>query len=278
MPVYDFSDSELPPNLHDLGNGPASVGPNMGPPYVPGVTQSSHLEHGRVKTQSSIGDLPYSVEEFLIPGFKALDDAMRRYWSGMRVPMKDGYRFMRVKVAGGDKSLLIWNDELVGGRARLPVGAIDRTGHEFNPNKYSPASLPICVRYPSKRGDLAVKVFRPVPFLVNYKLVIWAERKRDAEYILYQVLTRFTPLADFRMYDGKLQGTVVLKYDGCEDASDKEVGHDQHANIRYETSLTAEAWLPLPEQVVPTVLGRVTTMKEQLGEILISNIGSLNLL
>lgn len=269
MPVYSFG-AEPP-----AGFLPNQNTAKMGPGEIPGLLQTSHVEHGRTAIDSPVGNLPYAVEEFIIPGFKALDESMRRYWQGIRVPMKDGYRFMRVKVAGGDKSLLIWNDELVGGRARLPVAAIDRTSAEFNPEKYSPASLPMAIRYPSKRGDLAIKVFRPVPFLVNYKLYIWSERKRDADFIIYQVLTRFTPLADFRMFDGKLQGTVVLKFDGHEDTSDKETGYDQSSNVRYEVSLTAEAWLPLPEQVVPTVLGRVTVIQEQLGEILSASIGSM---
>jgi hypothetical protein len=33
-------------------------------------------------------------------------------------------------------------------------------------------------------------------------------------------------------------------------------------------SVTAEAWLPLPEKVVPTVLGTVGSIKEMSGEIL----------
>ena len=42
-------------------------------------------------------------------------------------------------------------------------------------------------------------------------------------------------------------------------------------------SLTAEAWLPLPEVVVPTVLGRVTVIQERLGQILSASVGSLGL-
>ena len=35
-----------------------------------------------------------------------------------------------------------------------------------------------------------------------------------------------------------------------------------------ELSTTAEAWLPLPEKIVPTVLGTVGSIKEMSGEIL----------
>lgn len=104
--------------------------------------------------------------------------------------------------------------------------------------------------------------------MVDYKIIIWAESKHDAEYILYQVLIRFNPLAEFRMFDGKIEGNIQLRFGGSTDASDKEAGYDQYAKVRYEIQVTAEAWLPLPEQIVPTVLGRTTTLREKVGEIL----------
>jgi len=103
---------------------------------------------------------------------------------------------------------------------------------------------------------------------VDYGLTIWAEHKRDIEYILYQVLNRFHPLAEFRMCDGKLNGNVPLRYGGSSDASDKEAGYDTHAKVRYEISVTAEAWLPLPEEIVKTVLGHVGSFSERVGSIL----------
>ena len=217
---------------------------------------------------------PYNLEEFLIPGFRSLDQAMKLYWTGIRVPTRDSYRFLRVKIAGGDKSLLVWHDDLVEGRARLPVASLDRTGHEFNPQKFSPQHHAMTARYLSRRGNLAAKVYRPVPFLVSYTMIIWAEHKRDADYILYQVLTRFNPLAEFRMFDGKLGGSVQLRFSGSTDASDKETGHDEHAKVRYEANIVAEAWLPLPEKIVPTVLGQIQVMKENLGQTLLASIGN----
>lgn len=266
MPVHDFSsDFSI--------QAPLSQSLPQGLPSLPAATQLSHAEGGRHPFDGSdFLSYPYHLEEFLTPGFRALDDAMKLYWSGIRVPTKDSYRFMRVKVAGGDKSLLIWNDDLKEGRARLPVAAISRESHQFNVEKFSPAYHAMTARWVSTRGNLAAKVFRPVPFLVDYGLAIWAERKRDAEYILYQILTRFNPLAEFRMSDGKLTGNVQIRYGGSTDASDKEAGYDQHANVRYEVTFTAEAWLPLPEKIIPTVLGRVTVLSERAGEILLASL------
>lgn len=269
MPVHAFGGD---PGLMSAAQRAAL--PN-GAAEIPGVRQSSHVEGGRTPIAGTdFMAYPYHLEEFLQPGFRSLDDAMKQFWSGIRVPTKDSYRFMRVKVAGGDKSLLVWADELKEGRARLPLAALDRTSHEFNPEKFSPAYHAMTARYVSTRGNLAAKVYRPVPFLVDYGLTIWAEHKRDAEYILFQILTRFNPLAEFRMSDGKLEGNVQLRYGGTQDASDKEAGYDQQSNVRYEVTTTAEAWLPLPEKIVPTVLGRVTTLREKAGEILLAARGS----
>jgi len=270
MPLYNFdSDFTVKQQKHNVPPTEIPFGLNQ----IPAVSQLSHAEGGRNPFDGT--DLlayPYHLEEFLIPGFRSLDDAMKQYWSGMRVPTKDNYRFMRVKVSGGDKSLLIWADDLKEGRARLPVAAISRDGHQFNPEKFSPPHHSMTARYLSTRYDQAAKVFRPTPWLVDYSLVIWAERKRDAEYILYQTLTRFNPLAEFRMFDGKLNGNVQLRFGGSTDASDKEIGFDQHAAVRYEATMVAEAWLPLPEKIVKTVLGRVGVLYERPGDILLANI------
>ncbi len=91
---------------------------------------------------------------------------------------------------------------------------------------------------------------------------------------MYQILTRFNPLAEFRMSDEKLEGNVQLRFGGSQDASDKEAGYDQNANVRYEVTMTAEAWLPLPEKIVPTVLGRVAVLRERVGEILLAGVGT----
>lgn len=245
----------------------------LGVRQTPGIKQLSDVEGGRKTLDGSNHEAyPYYLEEFLQPGFWSLDGAIKQYFSGIRVPTKDSYRFMRVKIAGGDKSLLVWADDLKEGRVRLPLAAISRDGHEFNADKYSPRYHPMAFRFLNTRGDRVAKIYRPIPFNVNYKLTIWTERKRDAEYVIHQILTRYAPIAEFKMFDGKVAGNVQLRYGGCNDASDKEVGHDQHANVRYEITTTAEAWLPLPEQIVPTVLGRVTSLKEKVGEVLIRDL------
>lgn len=247
------------------------VAPSGLPAGLSEMPAGSQLSHATNRNPFDGNDfLAYSshLEEFLTPAFRALDDTMKQYWTGIRVPTKDSYRFMRVKIAGGDKSLLIWADELKEGRVRMPVASLSRESHEYNSEKHSPRFHAMSYRNLSTRGDKVAKVFRPVPYLVDYKMSIWTETKRDAENILYQVLTRFNPLAEFRMFDGHLAGNVVLQFKGATDASDKEIGYDQYANVRYEIQMTADAWLPLPEQIVKTVLGHATSLVETTGSIM----------
>jgi hypothetical protein len=261
MSQYNF-DSDF-----TVKNGDMSKNFPLGMSQYPGVKQLDH-NLPRQKINGEYESYPYNVEEFLTPGFRSLDDAMKNYFSGIRVPTKDSYRFMRVKIAGGDKSILTWADDLKEGRVRLPLAAISRDSMDFNLDKYSPIYHSMGHRFVNSSGTKAAKFYRPVPYLVKYSIVIWTEFKRDAEYILQQMMVRFNPIAEFRMWDGHIAGSVQLRFDGVSDASEKESGFDQQATVRYELSTTAEAWLPLPEKIVPTVLGTVGSIKEMSGEIL----------
>jgi len=270
MPVYDFT-----PRPNDATR---SVGPDEAQHidlYPPGISQLSDVEDGRHNNWGDpIGTQPEYVEEYLMPGFTALDEAMKSYWSGLRVPTKDSYRLMRVKIAGGDKSVLVWKSLTDGGRAKMPVASINRLSHEFNKDKFSPPHHAMACRYTSNRLDRMALVRRPVPFLVEYEMIVWAEWKRDLEYILPQILTRFNSLAEFTMNDGHITGNVQLRFGGSTDASDKEVEFNQDAIKRYEFRMTAESWLPLPEKIVPTILGRIQTISERdSGEYLSAVVG-----
>lgn len=208
-----------------------------------------------------LGTQPDYLQEFLIPGFSALDEALKTYWAGIRVPTKDSYRLVRVKVAGGDKTVLFWADDLRDGRVRLPVISLNRETAQPNPDKFSPPYLAMRRLFSADRRYQSI-VYRPIPFLVEYELTSWSVWKRDADHILYQVMARFNPLAEFTMSDGHIRGNVQLRFGGYSDASEKEAGFDQQAKIRYEFKMTAEAWLPLPERVVPSILGMVNVAQE----------------
>lgn len=261
--IYDFQYNLIPPQygidvFNNNGSKLSSDPIIQTNPF--GISQSSDIG-GRVKI---LGESPNSepdyIEEYLMPGLHDLDHAMKMYWSGLRIPTKDSFRMVRTKISGGDRSLMIWKDELVSGRAKLPIATIDRTGLELNRDKFSPPYLAMGRKYLSNRCDRVAKVYRPVAINVEYSILVWTQHKMDAEYVLYQIITKFNPVAEFTMFDGHLIGNVRLQFGGYADLSDKESGPDDQAKVQYEYKMTAEAWLPLAEKIIPTILGNVRTI------------------
>lgn len=261
MAIHDFKRSYTFQNIPKADAGGLEANPSL-ETHPPALEQSSHVG-GRTPILWEAGRTrPVEVEEFLQDGFHYLDEAMKLYWSDIRIPTKDSYRFMRTKVAGASKTIQIWTDDLKHGRVELPVMSISRTGATFNTEKFSPPYLPINRRFVNKQRSRVAKIFRPEPWLVNYTLIVWSNWKRDAENALYQINTRLNPLAEFKVDDGHISGNVQLKDLIWADSSDKEATADQYAKVKYEFSMTAEAWLALPEQIVPTILGTVQVIKE----------------
>ena len=71
MPIHSFdSDFSVRQNPIDLPNGLKEL---------PGGRQSSHVEGGRSSLEQGYQEYPGHVEEFVIPGFRALDEAMKLY-------------------------------------------------------------------------------------------------------------------------------------------------------------------------------------------------------
>lgn len=203
------------------------------------------------------------VRDILPQGYKTLDRGIKNYFSGIRIPTKDGIKMMGVRISGGDKPYLVWAQDLRRGRVSLPVMAITRENEEFFTEKFSPAHY----HYFSKRfldQDMTriALTYRPIPCKVTYTLSLWAEFKRDLEYAIYQIRTRFHPIAEFNVEDEYMRMSLILHYNGLTPAVDNEVPADQRANKRYDISLQMEGYLPLPEKIVPSILGRVTTLKD----------------
>lgn len=264
--IYDFRSEfvvkpfEAMPATGEVGNRPVSMAQS-------GYDVSNYL------LSQQYGDTT-EINEFLLQGFRALDEAMKMYWSGMRVPTKDSYRFCRVKVAGGDKSLLIWRDDLINGRVRLPVMSLVRGKYEWNKDRYSPPIHPMSIRPAIKSGNKLILTYRPTPWLVDYTLDVWTEFKRDVSYIDHQILTRFNQLAVFHMFDGHLQGDVTMHYKGHNEQTSNETAFDEHRLVKHQFSITAEAWLPLPERIVPAVVGHVFTISDENGSVLLQTFGN----
>lgn len=276
MPIYEFGGS-FEFNSIEAGTVPTGmpVAKTLAPrteEFPITAAQTAHAEGGRVHNTWEGVAHPADVEEFINPAFHWLDTAMKHYWSDLRIPSKDSFRFVRTKIAGMRTSLQVWTEALKHGRVKLPVIAVSRGTHEYNPEKFSPPYRPLWKRYVNSARTRAAGIFRPVPYNVEYTLSIWAEHKRDAEYILYQILTRFNPLAELKASDGHNIGCVQMKMNSSNDASEKEVSSEQYAKVKYEVTYVAEAWLSMPEKVMPTILGTVVSLRERTDRVSESDI------
>lgn len=261
MPIYDFASRFIvdhePRGIHGLDEDQPHVDLNP-----PGVEQSSHVEGGRTDIAWGEPTVPGDIEEFIQPGFRYLDEAMLHYWSDIRIPTKDSYRFIKTRVAGGDKSLQVWLDDLEHGRVQLPVMSINRKSHDHNISKFSPSYLPLHCQFANTSRDMVKRQFRPVPFNVSYELLLWSEYKRDIEHALYQIVSRFNPLAVMSVNDNRWRELVEMHYGGAVDNSDKSAAAEDQRKIKYTISYTAEAWLSLPAELLPSILGTVDTGDE----------------
>jgi hypothetical protein len=141
--------------------------------------------------------------------------------------------------------------------------SVQRTGWRFNPERFTPPMHSYFYRkFADNDGTRMVLSPREYPLLIDYTLAVWAERKRDIEYINYQVVSRFAPLAEWTVEDEFMSGKIIATFEGGNDNSDIDVDANQLAKVRYDLNITIEGWMPLPSRIVPTVLGKVTDLAE----------------
>jgi hypothetical protein len=213
-------------------------------------------------------DVPTDVRTILPVGFHAIDEGVKNAFKGMLIPTKDDEREMTVRVAGGDKTFLIWKQDLIANRIQLPVMSINRTGWRWDVTRFSPPYIEMTRRFAHRDGSRVAMIYRPWPCMVDFVFSIWAERKRDVEYAQYQIITRFNPLMEIQVAFPTLKGNIRGKIGEITDASDVDIGAEELAKVRYDINSTWECFLPLPEKVVPTILGRVGIYAEFGGEVL----------
>jgi hypothetical protein len=216
------------------------------------------------------------VKTVLQKGFFAFDEAIKNWLSDLEVPTKDGMKRLTVRVPRGDRTVLVWQQDLKEGRVILPVASLVRSSETFHAEKFSPPYRHIRRRFvDSARSRLAL-TYRPRHFIAEYQVSIWTEFKEDAEYILYQLLTRFSPLAEIRVSDSYIEGNVQMKFGTATDNSDLETTKDSIAKVRYDVTMSAEVWLPIAEKLVPAIRGDVAALQDMTGEIISVNMGVIS--
>jgi len=274
MPIYDFTGKPRMPNTAGMvGESSPSMPQKL--PGHPDLQKDTTITYDPTNLNT-----PEDVRTILPVGFHAVDDGILRYFSNIKIPTKDDQRDLTVRIAGGDKTFLFWKQDLVANRIGLPVMSINRTGWRWDPLRFSPPYIGMTRRFVNKEGSRTAIIYRPWPCLVDFVFSIWGERKRDVEYAMYQIVTRFHPFAELRIEFETLKGNIRGKLGEVTDNSDIDIGAEELAKVRYDISTTYEAWLPLPETVMPTILGKVGVYQEITGEVLdvieFGNQGGLN--
>lgn len=264
MPVYnfDYQNVDSPLNQVDQRFNPRHDGIRTSDKVMSTLPQPDSKQRDDIWFDTINIDKSTEVHEFMHQGYKTIDRGMKNFFSGIMIPTPNGIKPMQVRLSGGDKPYLIWAQDLKYGRVSLPVLSIKRESEEFNPIKYGPAIMPVSKRFIDTVKSRVAVGYRPISSLLKYNVSMWAEHKADLEYFLYWVRVRFNPEADFYVEDEKLRMNIFTKYGGMTINIDDDVPVDQRANKRYDYSFVAEGYLPLPEKIFPSILGRVTILKD----------------
>lgn len=266
MPVHDFQftppQSTIPSNKSyirqdmPIDNRPERV-PNISiPKQPPPLEDPKNLS-------------PERVREISTKGFYVLDETIQRWLSGIKVPIHDNYKVASVHVVSQDRSVMSWAQETFDGRVRLPIISLHRKSWSFDPTRYTPPYLPILKQFTDTTSRSMRLVYRPVPFIVEYNVAIWCEYKHDAEYIMTDIIRRSSPMATVEVEDEYVQQVVRITSSAGNNSSDIDIGAKERAKVIYEVPLRVEYSIPINEKIVPTILGRIVTIKETVsGEVL----------
>lgn len=256
MPVYDFGQ----PNNNQVPDG--VIPPE--PPGQPILDQRNEFYEDPINKSSD------DVRSILHTGFSTMDEGIYRFFNeNLTIQTRDSLKAVSVRLAGGDKTILIWKQDLESGRITLPVMSINRTTITRDETRFSPAYVPIYRRFTNKSGNKMMQQCREWPANIEYQLSIWAESKRDLETILFQILTRFNPLAEWVVSDPHLKGRVQAILSNTTINTDIEASADKQPFQRADVGVTVWGWLPPANyKITPTVLGRIGTISEATGVIL----------
>ncbi|MBD3405032.1 MAG: hypothetical protein GF411_02715 [Candidatus Lokiarchaeota archaeon] len=261
MPVYDFTfnpPKSTNPSNSDFRDHTPDISPR--PPKLPDVGPKTTIITG------SQNKAPEEVISVVTKGFHRLDEGVQQWLSGIRIPVNDSYKLANVHIAASDRSVLSWAQDFFDGRVSLPVISIHRGSWAFDQTRFSPPYAPIAKKFTDQSGRYLRDIFRPVPFKVEYAISIWCEFKADAEAIESNIIRRHNPAASFTLGDSHIEQRIRSLYNGTTNSSEIEIAAKQRPRVVYDVSLSMEYTIPLDEKIVPTVLGRIASIKESVTE------------
>lgn len=207
---------------------------------------------------------PEEVVQISQRGFYRLDEGMKNWLSGIKVPTTDSYKIAQSYIISHDKSVLAWAQELFDGRVQLPIVSIYRQSWSFDPGRFTPPYLPYRRVFTDRTRRKVKMSYRPIPFKVEYTTSIWASFKSDAEYIMSNIIRRCNPLGEFEVEDDVgIPIMARVKNNGNTNSADIDLDAKSKPKVIYDISMTVDYELPLNEKIVPTVLGKVLTLKER---------------
>lgn len=256
MPIYDFTQDHS--KSLDAGNSSYQGSQEVSIPRKPISTPSLDK---KVDIDTSINYAPEEVRQVATRGFFALDDGFKNWLSGIKIPTLDSYKAASVHVVNQDRSILSWAQEFIDGRVSLPIISLQRMSWSFDVSRFTPPYVPVRKQFTDNTLRRVRQIYRPIPFKVEYSVYVWSQFKQDAEYIDSDLIRRSNPLGEFYIEDKYYSQIARVKHTGSSDSSDIDVAKDR-AKVVYNISFTLEYALPINEKIVPTVLGRVATIKE----------------
>lgn len=173
------------------------------------------------------------------------------------------------------------DDTIVVDRLRLPMIAIVSRDYSFNQNRYTyhqaidwlrdKTGKPGFHESEKFKRDTVFGVTRGIPIDVSYQLTFWTMYLEDANQILEQIVTKFSPIAYIKVRG--VSWETILKLDGIANNLEIDVGDAALRIIKFQVSMTAETYVAQPiirkKAVLETRIEVVnSTVEENITEVI----------